>query len=133
MILETPERPKDKRRLTPEGKIQAECFAWFWNEYPQFRKCLFHVPNENNRSDSNLIQGAIRKSLGVVPGVADLLFLVPRGKYHGLCIEMKDEKGKQRPAQEEWQAIVESQGYRYNICRSLEQFKEIMKDYLIGG
>ena len=130
MIIETPERPKKRSHSSPEGKIQAECFAWFWNEYPQYRKLLFHVPNENDRADSNIIQGAIRKSLGVVSGVADLLLLVPSSRYHGLCIEMKDEKGRQKPAQAEWQTIVEAQGYKYVICRSLEQFKIIIEDYL---
>ena len=77
-----------------------------------------------------MIQGAIRKSLGVVSGVSDLIFLVARGRYHGLCIEMKDEKGQQKPAQKEWQAIVEAQGFRYEICRSFGQFQQIMKSYL---
>lgn len=130
MIVETQERPKSGKRSSPEGRIQAECFAWFWNEFPQFRKTLFHVPNENDREDSNMIQGAIRKSLGVVAGVADLLFLVARGGYHGLCIEMKDESGTQKPAQKEWQAVIEAQGFKYVICRSLPQFKEIIIDYL---
>ena len=130
MIVETPERPKKRTHSSPEGKIQAECFAWFWNTYPQYRKCLFHVPNENDRSDSNIIQGAIRKSMGVVAGVSDFLLLVARGKYHGLCIEMKDEHGQQKPAQKEWQKIVEAQNYRYEICRSLEQFKQITEEYL---
>ncbi len=77
-----------------------------------------------------MIQGAIRKSLGVVAGVADLLFLVSRGGYHGLCIEMKDERGTQKPAQKEWQAIIEAQGFKYVICRSLEQFKITITEYL---
>ena len=129
-IIET--RPQEKKRIrhSNEGRIQAECFAWFWNTFPQYRKLLFHVPNENDRADSNPIQGAIRKSLGVVSGVADFVCLIPRGRHGALLIEMKDEKGEQKPAQKEWQAIVEAQGYRYEVCRSLEQFKSIISDYL---
>ena len=130
MIQETPERPRKRSHSSPEGRIQAECFAWFWNEYPQFRKCLFHIPNENDRADSNPIQGAIRKSLGVVSGVSDLILMVQRHGFGALCIEMKDEKGQQKPAQKEWQSIVETQGYKYTICRSLEQFKQIIAEYL---
>lgn len=129
-IIETPPQPKKRRHSSPEGKIQAECFRWFFNSFPQYRGLLFHVPNENDRADSNPIQGAIRKSLGVWPGVSDLLFLLARGGFHGLCIEMKDEHGTQRPAQKEWQSVVERQGYRYEICRSLAQFQELMYDYL---
>lgn len=130
MIIETAEPPKKRSHCSNEGKIQADCFAWFWNSYPQYRKLLFHVPNENDRSDSNIIQGAIRKSLGVVAGVADFVFLVARGRYHGLCIEMKDEKGTQKPAQREWQILVEAQGYRYEICRDLPHFQNLISDYL---
>ena len=130
MLIETPPRTIKRPHRNNEGKIQSSCFIWFNNSYPQYRKLLFHVPNENDRADSNPIQGAFRKSLGVVAGVADLLFLVARGEYHGLCIEMKDEHGTQKPAQKEWQIIVEAQHYRYEICRSLEQFKSIIHDYL---
>ena len=130
MIIETQEQPKKRGHRSNEGKIQADCFAWFWNTYPEYRKLLFHVPNENDRSDSNIIQGAIRKSLGVVAGVSDFVFLVARGRYHGLCIEMKDEKGTQKPAQREWQILVEAQGYRYEICRDLAHFKNLLSEYL---
>ena len=129
-IIDTPPQPKKRNHRSNEGRIQAECFQWFHNSFPQYRGLLFHVPNENDRADSNPIQGAIRKSLGVWPGVSDLLFLLARGGYHGLCIEMKDEHGAQRPAQKEWQSVVERQGYRYEICRSLAQFQELIYDYL---
>ena len=130
MIVETGEHKAGRRHASPEGRIQAECFAWFWNGFPKYRKLLFHVPNENDRSDSNIIQGAIRKSLGVVAGVSDLILLLKRGPYGALCIEMKDERGRQKPAQREWQLLVESAGYKYIICRSLEQFKEEVTKYL---
>lgn len=129
-IIETPENPNKRGRKSNEGKIQAECYQYFWDEYPQYRGLYFAVPNENNRADSNAITGAIRRSMGVYHGVADTLMLIPRGKYHGLCIEYKDQKGRQSEHQKEWQAIVERQNYRYEICRSLEQFKEIINEYL---
>lgn len=130
MIIESSGMPQRHRHRSNEGRIQAECFAWFWNEFPQYRKLMFHVPNENDRADSSIIQGAIRKSLGVVAGVSDLILLVPRGTHGALLIEMKDEKGTQKPAQKEWQTLVEAQGYRYEICRSLPRFKELIYDYL---
>lgn len=130
MIIETQEQPRRRSHKSNEGKIQAECFAWFWNSYPRYRKLLFHVPNENDRADSNIIQGAVRKSLGVVSGVSDLILMVPRGGHGALCIEMKDEHGAQRQSQKEWQQAVEAQGYRYEVCRSLDQFKGIILDYL---
>lgn len=130
MIVETPEQPKKRSHKSNEGKIQSSCFIWFNNTFPQYRGLLFHVPNENDRADSNPIQGAIRKSLGVWPGVADLILLIPHGGHGALLIEMKDEHGTQKPAQKVWQAAVEAQGYVYKICRSLEQFKQIIAEYL---
>lgn len=129
-LIETPPQPKKRSHRSNEGRIQASCFQWFHNSFPQYRGLLFHVPNENDRADSNPIQGAIRKSLGVWPGVSDFVFLLPRGGHGALLLEMKDEDGQQRPAQREWQRIVESQGYRYELCRSLEQFKAIINEYL---
>lgn len=130
MIIETPPQKTKRSHCSNEGRIQAECFQWFHNTFPQYRGCLFHVPNENDRADSNPIQGAIRKSLGVWPGVSDLILLIPRGVHGALLIEMKDEHGTQKPAQRVWQAAVEAQNYRYVICRSLDQFKAIIFEYL---
>ena len=130
MIIQTPVRPKKRAHSMHEGKIQATCYQYFWNNYPQYRGLYFAVPNENNRADSNAITGAIRRSMGVYHGVADTLMLIPRGQYHGLCIEYKDEKGRQSEHQETWQKLVEAQGFRYEICRSLEQFKNIINEYL---
>lgn len=129
-IIPTEERPRRRSHSMPEGKIQAECYSFFWNTYPQYRGLYFAVQNENSRADSNAITGAIRRSLGVYHGVSDTLMLIPRGPYHGLCIEYKDEKGKQSEHQILWQKLVESQGYKYVICRSLEEFKKIIKEYL---
>lgn len=129
-IIETPDQPKKRRHSMPEGKIQATCFQYFWNTYPQYRGLYFAIPNENARADSNAITGAIRRSMGVYHGVSDTLLLFPSGQYHGLCIEYKDENGRQSEHQKAWQRLVESQGYCYRICRSLEQFKTIIAEYL---
>lgn len=66
---------------------------------------------------------------GIVRGVADLLFLYPSQGYHGLCIEMKTAKGRQSDYQKQWQTAVESVGYKYVVCRSQDEFRQIIKDY----
>ena len=38
--------------------------------------------------------------------------------------------GRQSDAQILWQSKVEAQGYRYEVVRSLEEFKELIKEYL---
>ena len=113
-----------------EGKIQADSHSWFWNTFPQYRKCFFSIPNENNRSDSSAISGAIRKAMGVTKGVADTMLAIQRGGHGGMFVEFKTETGKQSDAQKEWQVIVENQGYLYRVIRSLEEFKELINWYL---
>lgn len=68
--------------------------------------------------------------MGVFHGVSDTILLIPRGGFHALLIEYKDEKGRQSEYQKAWQKLVEGQGYKYCICRSLEQFKSIINEYL---
>ena len=129
-ITETPPRPAQRKRGSPEGRIQSSCVSWFWNTYPQYRELYFCVPNENAREDSNASTGAIRRSMGVVKGVSDTILFLPRGGCHALCIEFKTEVGRQSDAQKAWQFKVEQQGYRYVVVRSLEEFKKLIVEYL---
>jgi hypothetical protein len=129
-ITETPPRPTQRKRGSPEGRIQSSCVAWFWNTYPQYRELYFCVPNENAREDSNASTGAIRRSMGVVKGVSDTILFLARDKYHALCVEFKTDTGRQSPAQVDWQSKVEAQGFRYEVVRSLEEFKKLIVEYL---
>ena len=108
-----------------ESRIQAACVRWFNFQYPDYRGLLFAVPNGGAR---NAATGRILKAEGVVAGVADLL--VPIVGHNALCIEMKTEKGRQQASQKEWQEKVESAGAKYVICRSFEQFRDIVTDYM---
>jgi len=107
-----------------EARIQQECFQWLWNNYPETRKRLFMVHN----TPKNAIDGARLRSMGMVAGVSDLIYL--RDGLPPLCIEMKDETGKQSQAQKDWQAIAESTGAEYVIIRSLEEFQALFRNVL---
>lgn len=109
-----------------ESRIQCACVNWFKLQFPRLAPLLFAVPNGGARS---AVTGAILKAEGVTRGVADLLLLVPVRKYHGLCIEMKTAKGRQSASQKAWEKAVTRQGYKYIVCRSLEQFIQEMKIY----
>ncbi len=88
------------------------------------------MPNGGRRSAAT---GRILKAEGVVAGVADLILFVAHRGYHALCIEMKTDKGRQRDTQKAWQHDVEAQGYKYIICRSLDDFKKQVIGYLWGA
>lgn len=129
MITEAGEKPKKRVHSESESRLQATCFAWFWNTYPEYRGLMFHVPSEGNRN--SVIDGGRRKAMGIVAGVSDLIFMLPRHGYHGLCIEMKTETGKQSDKQKEWERKVTEQGYDYQITRSLSEFKTCVTNYII--
>lgn len=128
MIHETPPRPCRRTHGNPEGKIQAECVQWLWNTRPETRGLYIHIPNEGNRRSK--IDGSIRKALGIVAGAPDTFLFMSRKGYHGLAIEFKTETGMQSEAQKDFQRRLEEQCYKYVIVRSLEEFKEVVTDYL---
>ncbi len=126
--------PGEKQRKKPshvESEIQQQCVQWFRLQYASLALNLFAVGNGGARGAR---EAAIMKGEGVTAGVADLLLLAPSaaGDFHGLCIEMKTkEKGsRQRDNQAEWQRAVERTGYKYVICRSLDEFREAVTSYI---
>lgn len=114
-------------RSHEESRIQQACVRWFRLQYPRLARLLIAVPNGGGRSK---VEAAIMKGEGVTAGASDLLLLVPSGECPYLCIEMKTPKGRQSPAQREWQAEVEAVGGRYAVCRSLDDFISLINDYL---
>lgn len=110
-----------------ESYTQRQCVAWFRLQYPRYARLLVANANGGKR---NRIEAAIMKAEGVTAGVADLTLYVPNAEYHALLVEMKTEEGRQRTTQKEWQMLVEAQGYRYAVCRSFDEFRELIIDYM---
>ena len=102
-----------------EDKLQATCFQWHWNTYPDQRGLLFHVQQKAR----NQIEGNRFKAMGVVSGGSDMIYLKPGGIP--VLIEFKTETGVQSPTQKEWHSKVEAIGYEYVICRSFSHFQQI--------
>lgn len=104
-----------------EQQLQVLCFTWHWNARPQERGLLYM--NHNNPRDAK--HGAQLKVMGMVKGVADMTYLSKGGP---VFLEFKTEKGKQSPAQKDWQALVENAGYRYCVVRSFEEFVKYLEN-----
>lgn len=108
-----------------EDQLQASCILWMNNTYclkfHEPRLMIFAVPNGGIR---NKIEAMKLKATGLLAGVSDLIVLLPFGD--SLYIELKIETGRQSPAQIEFQQRVEKLGHLYFICRSLDEFKEII-------
>ena len=111
----------------PEHQLQCACVRWFRYAHADLSPLLFAVPNGGRRDH---ITGARLKAEGVVAGVADLLLLVPSQQHHALCIEMKTAKGRQSPAQKEWQQHAEAHGYRYEVVRDFDTFERVVCEHL---
>lgn len=109
-----------------ESKIQIDCVTWFRLAYPKLARLLFSVPNGYQTSAS---QARIAKEEGMTAGVSDLILLFPSKHHHALCIEMKTKTGRQQPSQKLWQQKVEYAGYKYVICRSLDDFRTEITKY----
>lgn len=117
-----------KRPSEEEHRIQCECVKWFNYQYPKLRGRLFAVPNGGRRDATT---AAKLKAEGVVAGVADLILLKKNSEHAALLIEMKTRTGRQRDTQKEWEsAVCENNEYKYIICRSFDDFKREVDDYL---
>lgn len=117
-----------KRPSEEEHRIQCECVKWFNYQHPKLRGRLFAVPNGGRRDATT---AAKLKAEGVVAGVADLILLKSNRYYGALLIEMKTLKGRQRDSQKAWQNIVCADSeYKYVVCRSFDDFKREVDDYL---
>lgn len=116
-----PSDPKMKNMNRHEEVIQSKIFRWFWNKYclkhHEPRELIYHVPNEG-KNNGRLV------SIGLYPGCADLIFTW-KGKHY-YC-EIKTAKGIQSINQKRFEAHVKQAGYTYFLCRSLEEFKNIIQ------
>lgn len=124
--LQSKTRTKSKPS-NEEHRIQCACIKWFRYQHPKYARLLYAIPNGSRR---DAITGKLLKDEGVIRGVSDLNFDVPNRFYHGLRIEMKTPKGVQSKEQKEFQSEVEKQGFKYVICRSLNDFIRELTIYI---
>lgn len=114
-----------------EAQHQANVFKW--SKQPSIRarwpelSLLFHIKNEEG---SGARAVAIDKSMGVKKGVPDLCLPVARGRYHGLYIEMKTEKGRTTAAQDWWGEHLLAQGYMWEACHGWQGAVQVLEWYL---
>lgn len=120
------EKPKKKNKHE-EDDIQESFFQSVRTVFPYLDKLIFAVPNGGSR---NVIEAKRLKKQGVMPGVADILCLVPNGEFKFLCMETKIQKGKQSDDQKVFQKQTEQAGGRYIIFRSAAEGIKILQEYL---
>jgi hypothetical protein len=125
-----------------QGFERANCMANYLVPPPQGftgvplvedLRWMHAIPNGGGRSAR---QGADLKAEGVKGGVADVCLPVPRGKHHGLYIEMKKAKGVPSDVskeQLEFGKFVLARGYVWIVCFGWQQAAKIVQLYLEGN
>ena len=89
---------------------------------------IFAIPNGGARNE---VTGAMLKAEGVQAGVPDIFCAIPKGKYHGLFIEMKKrEGGRVRQTQREQMEFLSSRGYKCAVCNGYNEAVAALEEYL---
>ena len=116
--------------IPTEAEEQTTLFRWaevMSKKWPELT--LMHsIPNGGSR---NMVEAVHLKAQGVKAGIPDIFLPVPRGKHHGLYIEMKRRKGG-RLSVEQSKVIgrLRGQGYRAEVCKGWEEARDVIEEYM---
>ena len=73
------------------------------------------------------------KAMGYRAGTPDILILEPKGKYHGLLVEMKIQKGgKVSPEQTRFIEDAQTRGYYAVVCCGAQIAIHVIDAYMEG-
>ena len=90
----------------------------------------FHPANGEKR---NIVTAKRLKRMGVKPGIADLVFVLPfQGcGSHGVVafMEIKSEKGRLSPKQKEFRDKCARLGWSYKIVRNLDEAIYVLRQW----
>lgn len=117
--------------MTPEGSLLRTVTDLLDAERVWWMRCNSGMQVLMDRAGRKRVFRAGR------PGMADLLAtpkIMPDGEYgvtvpHPLWLELKSPRGRQSPAQHQFQSEVEAQGHIYLLVRDAQQ----MIDFLRGA
>jgi len=104
-----------------EDQLQAKCYQWFWNNFPELRRTMWAVPNGGIR---NKITAMKMKATGLLSGVHDIHF-VHDGTLHS--IELKVGKNQLTESQVKYAQAIMQQGAKCHVVRTFEEFEELIK------
>jgi len=93
---------------------------------------LFSIPNGIPLANQNIrtkIYNKLKEE-GLQPGVPDLFLAVGNSIYNGLFIEVKSKTDRLRKVQADMIRELESENYKCVVVRSLDEFMEVIKEYL---
>ena len=112
-----------------ESTEQAIVINYFRAKYHKY--VIHSIPN-----GTHVKSWAGRKKLkseGLLKGVSDLFIPVPKGKYHGFYLEMKNVKKTQcsvSPDQKQFIQYAQKQGYKADWCAGANEAIILINDYM---
>lgn len=117
----------DKIHKTPLEEEEQREFADWLDEKGVL---WFHIPNERKSTALTLYE---LERQGLKKGVPDNFIAEPRGKYHGLFIELKRAKkslSRKTTEQKKWVNSLNEKGYKSVFCYGAEEAKRETLKYL---
>lgn len=120
-------RPKDGGKY--EIEIQRDCVAWFRKYYSDL--VIVSHRNEAKYDSDQKHYGALANRAGRHAGIADLFVIAPRRGFGGLFVELKTPKGRQSTEQLAFAAYCVNNGYMYALARNIDEFRQIVTEYLL--
>ena len=119
-------------RFRSEGTEQENVISWCFHHerlYPGL-KWIHHCPNGGKRQRAEATR---LKAQGVKAGVPDLHLPIAKGKYIGLYIEMKYDKGTIQKSQKEWVAGMVAAGHYACFCYGYDNAVKVIEEYVNLG
>lgn len=124
--LVKPLRKISSKRESPEANEQAPLVFWARSQ----GLTLISIPNAGKRS---AWLAEKEKSLGLTPGVSDLLLCHPVAGLGGFWLEMKAPGRKPTAGQLDWMNKMRLHGYKADWFDNFEKAKAAIEDYLNAG
>lgn len=104
--------------MASEEQLQSGVAIKFSQLHPEKSGQLFHVSNERN----NKIQAFKARSIGIIPGVADMLFF--SSKFN-VATELKTPGSRHEVSrilkQIQWAEVWEREGNIWRLCTTIEE------------
>lgn len=123
----TPTKASRKPQTPTEYVMQRHCVDYLKSEHPLL---VFTATVGGAHLTRGPIGFAKLRASGYLNGIPDLLIFEPRGKFHGLFIELKLPGRPLRVEQASVHARLIDRGYRTETCYSFDEFKAVICAYL---
>jgi len=108
-----------------EALIQEAVINYIKAQYPRLLYCA-----SAGGVRTSMKQAVKMKKTGYVKGFPDIFIYNAKGPFFGLAIEMKTAKGVMSQSQKDWQAKLINNGYHAVTCKSFDEAKQVIDEYL---